>query len=108
MVELAHVLRDELSSGNIDSFGPILDENWSLKKVSRQRRLEHGDRRLVRSCDGLGRARREAARRRAGWNSLCSTPLKSGMTISSTQSGLRRVNFAFEPLGSRILFYNPR
>jgi D-glycero-alpha-D-manno-heptose-7-phosphate kinase len=33
MVELAHQLRDSLCRGNIDDMGPILDENWQLKKT---------------------------------------------------------------------------
>ena len=32
MVELAHQLRASLSRGCIDDVGPILDENWQLKK----------------------------------------------------------------------------
>lgn len=32
MVDLAFTLKDELVSGNIDSLGPILHENWELKK----------------------------------------------------------------------------
>ena len=32
MVQLAHRLKDDLHNNNLDSFGPIMHENWLLKK----------------------------------------------------------------------------
>jgi len=107
MVELAHALRDELSSGNIDSFGPILDENWSLKKsltagVSNSAIEEWYDRAM-----GSGALGGKLLGAGQGGFLMFYAPKERHDDIANA-IGLRRVDFAFEPLGSRILFYNPR
>jgi D-glycero-alpha-D-manno-heptose-7-phosphate kinase len=107
MVELAHALRDELSSGNIDSFGPILDENWSLKKsltagVSNSAIDEWYDRAM-----GSGALGGKLLGAGQGGFLMFYAPKERHDDIANA-IGLRRVDFAFEPLGSRILFYNPR
>lgn len=107
MVQLARILRDELSSGNIDSFGAILDENWSLKKsltagVSSSAIDEWYDRAM-----GSGALGGKLLGAGQGGFLMFYAPKERHDDIANA-IGLRRVNFAFEPLGSRILFYNPR
>ena len=107
MVELAHVLRDELSRGNVDSFGAILDENWSLKKsltagVSSSAIDDWYDRAI-----GAGALGGKLLGAGQGGFLMFYAPKERHDDIANAV-GLRRVNFAFEPLGSRILFYNPR
>lgn len=107
MVELAHVLRDELSCGNIDSFGAILNENWSLKKsltagVSSAAIDDWYDRAI-----GSGALGGKLLGAGQGGFLMFYAPKERHDDIANA-IGLRRVNFAFEPLGSRILFYNPR
>jgi len=107
MTELARVLRDELGAGHLDSFGHILDENWSLKKSL---------------TDGISNASIDDWYARAtAAGALGGKLLGAGQSgfmmfyapedrhdAIANAVGLRRVQFKFEPLGTRILFYNPR
>ena len=107
MVELAHVMRDELSRGNIDSFGAILNENWSLKKsltagVSSSSIDDWYDRAM-----GSGALGGKLLGAGQGGFLMFYAPKERHDDIANA-IGLRRVSFEFEPLGSRILFYNPR
>lgn len=107
MVELAYVLRDELASGNVDSFGHILDENWSLKKsltqgISSSAIDEWYDRAI-----GAGALGGKLLGAGEGGFMMFYAPHERHEDIA-TAVGLRQVRFGFEPLGSRILFYNPR
>ena len=107
MVELAHVLRGELSRGNIDSFGAILNENWTLKKsltngVSSSAIDDWYDRAM-----GSGALGGKLLGAGHGGFLMFYAPKERHDDIANA-IGLRRVSVAFEPLGSRILFYNPR
>lgn len=106
MVSLCYVMRDELGAGNLDSFGEILRENWSLKKT-----LTAGI-----SNDAID-----------GWyDAAIAAGAQGGKLLGAGSGGfmmfyapedyhdaivkavnLRRVHFGFDPLGSRILLYNP-
>lgn len=106
MVELAYVLRDELGQGNIDSFGHILDENWALKKS-----LTAG----ITSSDiddwyaramGAGALGGKLLGAGQGGFMMFYAPKDRHDDIAYAV-GLRQVQFGLEPLGSRILFYNP-
>lgn len=107
MAELARVLRDELGAGHLDSFGHILDENWSLKKS-----LTAG---ISNTSIDNWYARATAAGALGG--KLLGAGQSGFMMFYAAEDrhdaianavGLRRVQFKFEPLGTRILFYNPR
>lgn len=107
MVELTYVLRNELSHGNIDSFGHILDENWSLKKsltagISSSDIDEWYNRAL-----GGGALGGKLLGAGQGGFMMFYAPKERHEDIANAV-GLRQVRFGFEPLGSRILFYNPR
>jgi D-glycero-alpha-D-manno-heptose-7-phosphate kinase len=107
MTELALVLRDELGAGRLDSFGHILDENWSLKKS-----LTNGISNAS-IDDWYARALRAGAiggkllGAGQGGFIMFYAPEERHDDIAKAV-GLRRVQFKFEPLGTRILFYNPR
>jgi D-glycero-alpha-D-manno-heptose-7-phosphate kinase len=107
MAELAHVLRDELSSGNIDSLGSILNENWSLKKSLSARVSSSVIDEWHDSAMGSGALGGKLLGAGQGGFLMFYAPKERHDDIANAIS-LRRVNFAFEPLGSRILFYNPR
>lgn len=107
MVELTYVMRDELGRGNIDSFGHILDENWALKKS-----LTAG----ISSADidawytaamGAGALGGKLLGAGQGGFMMFYAPRDRHEDIANAV-GLRQVQFRFEPLGSRILFYSPR
>lgn len=106
MVELVYVLRDELSMGNVDGLGEILKENWSLKKrlaagISNPEIEGWHDAAMSAGATGgklLGAG--------AGGFLMFYAPPERHASIEKALA-LRRVPMRFEPLGARILFYNP-
>ena len=105
MVKLAYVMKAELEGGNIDSFGELLHENWELKKT------------LTRGISNpqidewYATARRNGASGGkilgAGGGGFLVFYADEDQHAAIEQAlGLRRVDFGFEPLGSRIIFYN--
>ncbi|SEI92677.1 MULTISPECIES: GHMP kinase [unclassified Variovorax] len=106
MVELVYELRDELQSGHLDSMGEILDENWRLKKqlASGITSSAIDDWYVKAKANGaLGGKLLGAG---AGGFLMFYAPPERHDAIEKAL-GLRRINFGFEPLGSRIIFYNP-
>jgi len=107
MVGLTYSLRDEMQKGNLDCFGEALHENWLLKRsltasVSSPTIDEWYD--LARQSGAIGGKILGAG---AGGFLMFYAPESTHDAIEQTLSGLRRVQFGFEPLGSRIIFYNP-
>lgn len=107
MVELTYLLRDELSNGNIDSFGHILDENWSLKKSLTAGISSSAIDGWYDAAIGAGAIGGKLLGAGEGGFMMFYAPRERHQSIANA-IGLRQVNFGFEPLGSRILFYNPR
>lgn len=106
MVELTYVLRDELSAGNLDGFGEVLNENWMLKKslTSSISTAEIDD--WYGKAIGAGALGGKLLGAGAGGFMMFYADEERHTDIEKAL-GLRRVPFGFEPLGSRILFYNP-
>jgi D-glycero-alpha-D-manno-heptose-7-phosphate kinase len=107
MVELAYVLRNELARGNIDSFGHILDENWALKKSLTQGISSANIDDWYERAMGAGALGGKLLGAGQGGFMMFYAPRERHQDIANAV-GLRQVRFGFEPLGSRILFYNPR
>jgi len=106
MVELAYHLRDELARGEIDSVGEILHENWMLKKsltdgISSGAIDSWYDAAI--NAGALGGKLLGAGS--GGFLMFYAAPDRHEAITKAV--GLRRIKFGFEPLGSRILFYNP-
>jgi D-glycero-alpha-D-manno-heptose-7-phosphate kinase len=107
MVRLAYELREELGRGNLDSFGDILDANWRLKKS-----LTAGI--STEEIDGWYKSAKRAG-------ALGGKLLGAGgggflmfyahedrhEALERALQPLRRVSLKLEPLGSRIIFYQP-
>lgn len=107
MVQLVYRLRDELGAGDLDAFGETLHENWLLKK-SLTRGISNE------SIDGWYAAARVAGATGgkllgagAGGFLLVHAPMDRHEAVKRAV-GLRDVPFRFDPLGSRIIFYDPR
>ncbi|WP_434661759.1 GHMP kinase [Paraburkholderia sp. A3BS-1L] len=106
MVALTYQLRNELQDGNLDSMGEILDENWQLKKqlasgISSDAIDDWYEKAKLNGALGgklLGAG--------AGGFLMFYAPAERHEAIERAL-GLRRIHFGFEPLGSRIIFYNP-
>jgi D-glycero-alpha-D-manno-heptose-7-phosphate kinase len=108
MVELAHVLRHEIQSDNVDAFGALLHENWELKKSLTGK--------ISTSVidDWYDTARRHGATggkilgAGAGGFLLLSAPPERHAAICHALPDLRPIPFAFERLGSQVIFYHPQ
>lgn len=104
MVELAHQLRRELQLNRAASFGEIIHEGWRLKKS-----LTAG---ITSDAidDWYERARKAGAiggkllGAGTGGFLMFYAPPGRHEAIASALGKLRRMNFAFEPSGSRIIF----
>jgi D-glycero-alpha-D-manno-heptose-7-phosphate kinase len=106
MVALTYQLRDELQAGNTDAVGEILGENWRLKKglaagISSDA-IDHWYA-TARAAGALGGKLLGAGA--GGFLMFYAPPGRHGAIERAL--GLRRIAMGFEPLGSRILFYNP-
>lgn len=107
MVELTYSLRDELTRGHLDSFGHILDENWSLKKSLTAGISSSAIDSWYDAAIGAGALGGKLLGAGEGGFMMFYAPRERHEAIAGAV-GLRQVKFGFEPLGSRILFYNPR
>jgi D-glycero-alpha-D-manno-heptose-7-phosphate kinase len=104
MVQLAHALKTELQKNNLSAFGEIIHENWELK-----RSLTSG----VSSGaidDWYERARKSGAvggkllGAGSGGFLMFYAPRERHEAIAGELNELRRVDFGFEPQGSKIIF----
>ena len=104
MVQLAHDLKTELQKNNLSAFGQIIHENWELK-----RSLTSG----VSSGaidDWYERARKSGAiggkllGAGSGGFLMFYAPRERHEAIVGELTELRRVDFGFEPQGSKIIF----
>lgn len=104
MVSYAGDLRDELWKGNLDAMGRILHENWLLKRtltagISSSEIDGWYDRAM--KAGALGGKLLGAG---GGGFLLFYAPPHKHTCISAALSDLRRLEFSFEPRGSRIVF----
>ncbi len=103
MVDLARTLRQELQQNRAGSFGEIIHEGWRLKKtLARQISTDAID-------DWYARARKAGATGgkllgagTGGFLLFCAPPERHDAIAAALK--LRRVDFQFEPQGSRIIF----
>lgn len=107
MVELSYELRDALQEGRLDVFGEALDQNWTLKKsltagVSSEQ--IDGWYAAARANGAVGGKLLGAG---AGGFLMFYAPEERHEAIARSLRPLRQVRFGFEPLGSRIIFYQP-
>jgi len=107
MVDLTYQLARELSQGRIDSFGEILDENWHLKKSLAPEISSNSIDEWYRRAKGAGAIGGKLLGAGQGGFMMFYAPRDRHEDIARALE-LRQVKFGFEPLGSRILFYNPR
>lgn len=104
MVELARRLKLEIQNNNLDAFGEIIHENWRLKKsLAAGVSTTHID-------DWYDRARKAGAiggkllgAGSGGFMMFYAHPDKHD-AIAAALKELRRIEFAFEPQGSKIIF----
>jgi D-glycero-alpha-D-manno-heptose-7-phosphate kinase len=106
MTELAYIMKSELESGNLDSFGDILHENWELKKSLTAAVSNAQIDEWYNTARHYGASGGKILGAGAGGFLIFVANENRHAGIARALGGLRRVNFGFEPLGSRIIFYN--
>jgi D-glycero-alpha-D-manno-heptose-7-phosphate kinase len=107
MVELALGLKQELESGRLECVGPILDENWHLKRqvsdaVSDARIDEWYTAAMAAGASGgklLGAGH--------GGFLMFVAPPEQHERIRRTLSDLQPVTFRFDRTGTQVVFYQP-
>ena len=104
MVDLAHQLRRDLQHNNLSSFGEIIHEGWCLKKslaAGIASDLIDDWYHKARKAGALGGKLLGAG---AGGFFMFYAPPDRHEAIARALGDLRRMDFRFEPLGSRIIF----
>jgi len=104
MVELAHALKTELQKNNLEAFGEIIHENWELKRsltagVSNSTIDDWYDR--ARKAGAVGGKLLGAG---SGGFLMFYAPRDRHESLAHKLPELRRVDFRFEPQGSKIIF----
>ena len=107
MVELTYTLRSELNNGALDSFGEILHENWMLKKTLTAGISDDSIEGWYEAAISEGALGGKILGAGAGGFLLFYAPEERHDAIRQKLAELRPINFGFEPMGSRIIFYNP-
>lgn len=105
MVDLTYDLRRELQKNNTHVFGEILHENWILKKSLLNEISTPEIDRWYESAIRAGAIGGKILGAGAGGFLLFYVPRKAHDTVRKALAELRQINFKFEPLGSRIIFY---
>ena len=104
MVGLAHELRKELQSDNLNALGEIINANWELK---RSLDPEISNNRIdawyaaARKQGALGGKLLGAG---SGGFLMFYAPRERHDAIARALKNLRRIEFGFEPQGSKIIF----
>ncbi len=108
MVELTYVLRSELNSGSLDSFGRILHENWMMKRSLARGITDETIDGWYASATAAGALGGKILGAGAGGFLIFYAPEDRHEAIERSIPELRPIRFGFEPLGSRIIFFNPQ
>lgn len=104
MVMLAHQMRDELQRNNVSTFGAMLHENWELKRsLTSQVSTSEIDAwyRLARRAGAHGGKLLGAG---SGGFLMFYAPPERHDDIARELKDLRRMQFEFEPQGSKVIF----
>jgi D-glycero-alpha-D-manno-heptose-7-phosphate kinase len=107
MVGLCYDLREEIQRNHINAFGELLHESWLLKKSL----TTNISNLWIDECYELARKQGAIGGKilgaGAGGFLLFYAPQERHASICHVLTPMRRMPFSFEPLGSRIIFYNP-
>jgi len=104
MVELAHQLKAELQKNNLQAFGEIVHENWQLKRSLTSAVSTSA----IDDWYAAGRKAGAVGGKLLGAGSggfmMFYAPKERHDAITRALQGLRRMDFQFEPQGSKIIF----
>jgi D-glycero-alpha-D-manno-heptose-7-phosphate kinase len=107
MVKLAYSLRDELTKGNLHSFGEILHENWMLKRALSDKISSASIDAWYETARKNGAVGGKLLGAGGGGFLMFYAEESRHQDIVCSLAPLRQLAFKFESLGSMIIFYNP-
>lgn len=105
MAELARELRKSLMRGAIDDVGPILDENWRLKRQLSQKISEDRIDAYYRLACSAGATGGKLLGAGGGGFLLVYCPREHQERLRRSLAGLREMAFDFDTFGSRVIYY---
>ncbi len=108
MVELAYQLRENLQGGDISGFGAILEENWRLKRALSPNISNGRIDDWYAKATAAGAVAGKVLGAGAGGFLMFYAPMERHEAIEQALAPLRRVDFGFEPAGSKVIFYDPQ
>jgi D-glycero-alpha-D-manno-heptose-7-phosphate kinase len=105
MADLARQMRDSLSRGCVDDMGPILDENWQLKRSLSPRISDDWIDRCYRRARETGATGGKLLGAGGGGFLLlyCDKPHQDGLRRELCD--LREMPFAFDNSGTQVIYY---
>jgi len=106
MVAYAAELRDALCGGDFDAMGRILHQNWLLKQSITDGISSGQINAWYERALGAGALGGKLLGAGGGGFLLFYAPPEQHEAVAAALSDLRRIDFAFEPRGSRIIFVN--
>ena len=107
MVELAFELKRALEVANIAAVGPLLDENWSLKKQMSGAITDMQIDNWYATAMANGAEGGKLLGAGNGGFLMLHAPVERHDGIAAALPGLERVRFGFDRVGTQILYYQP-
>jgi D-glycero-alpha-D-manno-heptose-7-phosphate kinase len=104
MVELAHQLRRDLQANRVEGCGELIHEGWMLKRSLAEGISSEAIDRWYDRARAAGARGGKLLGAGTGGFLLFYTPPDRHEAVARALAPLRRVNFQFEPQGSRIIF----
>jgi D-glycero-alpha-D-manno-heptose-7-phosphate kinase len=107
MAQLAFDMKIELESGRLDTIGPILDENWCLKKQMSERISDAQINEWYDTGKATGALGGKLLGAGQGGFLMFFAPPDLHTRITRALPDLKPVTFRFDRTGSQIVFYQP-
>ena len=107
MVQLAFTLKTELESGRLDSVGPILNENWCLKRQMSNGVSDPVIDEWYATAMANGALGGKLLGAGSGGFLMFVAPSERHVRISRTLPDLKPMKFRFDRTGAQIVFYQP-
>ena len=105
MTELARRLRRSLLDGNVDDVGPILDENWQLKRRLSSRISEDRIDAYYETARRNGATGGKLLGAGGGGFMLFYCPRQDQEKLRTALADLRELDFSFDSFGTQVIYY---
>lgn len=104
MKQMAYIARDELTSGNLDNIGRLLDESWKLKKQLASKISNHYIDEMYEMACRAGAMGGKITGAGGGGFLLIYCPHERQKAVRSALSSLQELPFQLEQDGTKVIF----